>query len=180
MPHAKQRRANAFPTFLFWCFVFISFPLCSGFASPAENCNPFFFSFFNFPRILLVRFIFRPPLLSKQSSVLSSLATLEAAWSPRCICPPQSRLVGVRTEQQWRRWRPAPNLQHSDKSSRSLLRSFSQTPFGNLPLFPFFFPSLLLQFCTIRLPESRLYLLGASRLYVVEPGYASPALRCGV
>lgn len=165
MPHAKQHKANAFPTFLFWCFVFISFPLLPHLL----RIVTFFFSFFNFPTFLLVRFIFRPPLLSKQSSVLSSLATLEAAWSPGCICPPQSRLVGVRTEQRRRRrrWRPAPNLQHSDKSSRSLLRSFSQTPFGNLPLFPFFFPSLLLQFCTIRLPESRLYLLGASRLYVV-------------
>lgn len=146
-----------------------------------------FLLFFHFPTFLLVRFIFRPLCFRNRDSVLSSLATLEAAWSPECICPPLSRLVGVQTKQRWRRrrrrrrrWRrPAPNLQHSDKSSRSLLRSFSQTLFGNLPLFPFFFPSLLLQFCTIKLPESRLYLLGASRLYVVELGYASPALRCG-
>lgn len=61
MPHAKQRRANAFPTFLFWCFVFISFPLCSGFASPAENCNPFFFSFLTSLHFCWCASFFGPP-----------------------------------------------------------------------------------------------------------------------
>lgn len=46
--------------------------------------------------------------------------------------------------------------------------------------FPFSFPASVLQFCTIKLPEKRAYLLGASRLYVVELGYALPALRCAV
>lgn len=126
---------------------------------------------------------FSSQLLSKHSAFLSSLEPLRQRGAPGVSVLPSLVL--------------SPS-QQSRNGGGGQLQTYSTVINLSVPspvalvrliclLFPFSFAAsvlllvlLLLQFCTIKLPETSVYLLGASRLYVVELGYALPALRRAV